>query len=75
MILTEYVENNTRIRHYSDQGMKIRQVETDAVYDDAVDYLPCKYTYVETDEPIEDFAEITDADKAEAYDILMGVSE
>lgn len=45
MIKTEYLDNNTRIRHYSDAGMKLRQVETDRVYDDAVDYLPCRYTY------------------------------
>jgi hypothetical protein len=30
----------------------IRQVETGIVYYDAVDVLPCKYTYEETDEPI-----------------------
>lgn len=51
MIVSENLENN-RIRHYSDSGMKIRQVETGIVYDDAVDVLPCKYTYEETDEPV-----------------------
>lgn len=54
MILTEFVENETRIRHYSDQYLKIRQVETGIIYEDAVDYLPCRYTYEETSEPIED---------------------
>lgn len=52
MIVSENLENN-RIRHYSDSGMKIRQVETGIVYDDAVDVLPCKYTYEETDEPVQ----------------------
>lgn len=33
--------------------MKIRQVETETVYEDAVDVMPCRYTYEETDEPIE----------------------
>jgi len=30
----------------------IRQIETGIVYQDAVDKMPCKYTYEETDEPI-----------------------
>ena len=49
------------IRTYSDLGMKIRQVETGYVYDDAVDVSPCRYTYEETDEPIE---VMEDADSA-----------
>lgn len=53
MIIEELVDGGTRIRHYSDLGMKIRQVETGIVYDDAVDIIPCKYTYEETDEPID----------------------
>lgn len=68
MILTELVDNNTRIRHYSDQYLKIRQVETGVVYDDAVDYLPCQYTYEETDIPIED----EEATPEEALNILLG---
>lgn len=51
MIRTEMI--GERIRHYSDTGMKIRQVETETVYEDAVDVMPCRYTYEETDEPIE----------------------
>lgn len=53
MIQTELVDGGTRIRHYSDLDLKIRQVETGIIYDDAVDVLPCKYTYEETDEPID----------------------
>lgn len=52
MIVTETLENN-RIRHYSDSGFRILQNETGLVYDDAVDVMPCRYTYTETDEPIE----------------------
>jgi hypothetical protein len=52
MIVTEMIDD--RIRHYSDRGMKIRQVETGKLYEDAVDIVPCPYTYVETDEPIDD---------------------
>ena len=68
MIRTEMV--GERIRHYSDEGYKIRQVETGAVYDDAVDVVPCRYTYEETDIPVEDEIE---AD--EALRILMGGAE
>lgn len=51
MIIEEIINN--RIKHYSDIGMKIRQIETDILYDDAVDSIPCKYTYEETNMPIE----------------------
>lgn len=52
MIVTEMIDD--RIRHYSDLNMKIRQVETGIIYEDAVDIVPCPYTYDETDEPIEE---------------------
>lgn len=41
-----------RIRHRSDEGFYIRQVETGNIYEDAVDYLPCQYLYEETNEYI-----------------------
>ena len=56
MIIEEYVEDGQRIRHYSDQNMMIRQVETGIIYVDAVDVIPCQYTYEETDIPIEEEA-------------------
>ena len=74
MIVFEYIEDGARIRHWSDAGKKIRQVETGNLYDDAVDVVPCRYTYEETDIPVEPSDEDL-ANKAEAYDILMGVSE
>ena len=52
MLVTEML-SETRIRHYSDQDMMIRQIETDILYEDAVDNYPCKYTYEETDISIE----------------------
>ena len=52
MIKEVLVEDGTRIKHYSDQDMMIRQIETDILYEEAVDYVPCRYTYEETDEPI-----------------------
>lgn len=53
MIREELVENNERVRHYSDENLKIRQVETGNIYEDAIDIIPCPYTYEETDIPIE----------------------
>lgn len=52
MIIEELIEDG-RVKHYSDAGMMIRQIETDILYEDAVDILPCRYTYEETNEPIE----------------------
>lgn len=39
-------------RTYSDQGLKIKQVETGRVYDQAIDVEGAPYTYKETDIPI-----------------------
>lgn len=57
MIQTEQISPK-RIRHYSDAGMMIRQVETGIIYQDAVDKIPCRYIYEETDEPIPDTYDI-----------------
>lgn len=40
------------IKHYSDSGFKIKQVETGVIYNEANDVVPCKYTYEETGIPI-----------------------
>lgn len=53
MVKTELLKDGTLIRHYSDIGMKLLQVETGMVYDDAIDIVPCQYTYEETKEPTE----------------------
>lgn len=53
MIIEEFVDDNTRVRHYSDENYMIKQIETGNLYEDAVDVIPCKYTYEETDIPIE----------------------
>lgn len=77
MIKTEFLNDGTLIKHYSDIGVMLLQVETGLKYSDPVDVVPCRYTYEETDELIE--AEDTDIsvieEKAAAYDILVGVSE
>ena len=62
-------------RTYSDKNFKIKQVETEAVYDEAIDVENSKYTYVETDELIEQ-EELSDIElKAKAYDIITGEVE
>lgn len=79
MIKTEFLNDGTLIKHYSDAGYMLLQVETGIKYADPVDVVPCRYTYEETDELIEsgetgeDMSEIEE--KAKAYDILTGVSE
>ena len=54
MLKSELIENGERIHHWSDADLKIRQIETGILYEDAVDNVPCRYTYEETDEPIEE---------------------
>lgn len=51
MVIEEAYGENL-VRHYSDRNMMILQVETGAQYVDAVDVLPCPYTYEETEVPI-----------------------
>ena len=40
------------VKHFSDSGLFIRQVETGIEYAEAIDILPCKYTYEEMEKPI-----------------------
>lgn len=54
MILTELLNDGKLIKHYSDKSVLLLQVETGVKYPDPVDVVPCRYTYEETDEPIED---------------------
>ena len=41
-------------RTYSDEGYRIKQIETSNVYDEAIDVEDAPYTYEETDMPIEE---------------------
>lgn len=63
MIKTQYPyvderdkERNDLIKHYSDEGKYILQVETGIEYAEAIDVYPCRYTYEETDKPVETVA-------------------
>ena len=52
MIIEEILTNNL-VKHYSDNGKYILQNETGIEYAEAVDVLPCRYTYSETQKNIE----------------------
>jgi hypothetical protein len=54
MILTEFLNDNTLIKHYSDKGVMLLQNETGMKYADPIDIYPCPYTYSETEELIAD---------------------
>lgn len=66
MIIIENLGNCER--RYSDQNVKLRQIETNTLWNDAVNAIPCRYTYEETDIPIED----EEATPEEALNILLG---
>lgn len=77
MIKTELLKDGTLIRHYSNIGMKLLQVETGMKYDDAIDIVPCKYTYEETNTPIETTEEDILAENADMKSALnlLGVEQ
>ena len=53
MIQTEFLNDGTLIKHYSDAGYMLLQNETGIMYADPIDVVPCRYTYSETEELIE----------------------
>ena len=59
-------------RTYSDRDMKIQKDGTEQMYDEAIDVADSGYTYTETDIPIEREEEDEQAQKAAAYDIIVG---
>ena len=44
-------KHNDLVKHYSDEGKMIIQLETGTEYEEAIDTYPCKYTYAEKVEP------------------------
>ena len=48
MIITEYLENNL-IKKFSDESKLLLQNESNKLFIEAIDILPCEYTYTETD--------------------------
>lgn len=69
MIIVENVGN--RERRYSNLGVKLRQVETGNLYDDAVDKVPCAYTYEETETPVDSYP----MEPQDALDLIFGGDE
>ena len=60
---------------YSDEGYRIHKLNTDEIYDEAIDVENAPYEYEETTEKIET-EEISEVEqKAKAYDILVGEVE
>lgn len=66
-ILSEMISEDC-IRHYSDLGVKLRQIETGEIFPDAVDVIPCQFTYEETNIPLGD----DEIDNEEFLQILLG---
>ena len=71
MIVQEKILDNL-IKTTSDCDLKIRQIETGHIYDSAIDIIPLKYTYEETEEKIglteEDYKKL-----AEEYKTLLDI--
>ena len=53
MIKIEIIYDGKLQHTFSDAGMPLLQVETGLVYDDAIDVIPCRYTYQEINAPTE----------------------
>ena len=53
MIIEEFLNEGKLVKHYSDKNVMLLQNETGVKYSDPVDVVPCRYTYTETDEPID----------------------
>lgn len=70
MIVQEIIEGRDLIKTYSNIGKPILQVETGAIYGEAIDIYPCPYTYEETD-PLDD----EEIENEEAFEIIMGDAE
>jgi len=70
-MIKEEVLSERLVRHYSDANFKIRQIETGAVYDEAVDVIPCRYTYEETDEQIGGDEEVTPEEALETLEEIL----
>ena len=71
-MIIETTLNNNLIMHKSDNNVMLLQVETNKKYASAIDTLPCKYTYIETEEPIPAPPDIHISDK-EFFDIIKEV--
>lgn len=53
MISIDFLNDCTLVKHTSDQGFLLLQVETGLKYAEPIDIMPCPYTYIETNELVE----------------------
>lgn len=63
MIKSEYLNDGTLVKHYSDAGVMLLQKETGEKYSEPIDIVPCPYTYEETDELIEVIEEVEETEE------------
>ena len=75
MIKTEFLNDGILIKHYSDKGVMLLQVETGTKYSDPIDVVPCRYTYEETDELIDEESEVENPDEATVEDYQDALTE
>lgn len=69
MIMTEIITIGTRqFQKTSSDTFMIRQIETGKIYQEAMDIIPCPYTYEESGELLPEL-ELTDS---EALSIILG---
>lgn len=63
-ITSKYVEVGGRmlIKHESDSGKMIRQIETGREYSSAIDTIPCKYSYEESERDVERYSRMEGED-------------
>ena len=53
IVVTDFEMNGRKlIKHESDSGKMMRQIETGREYASAVDVIPCRYTYEETEKDV-----------------------
>jgi len=71
MIIVERIEGRELEKRYSSTGMMVKQIETDTLYSEAVDIIPCPFTYEETDIPIDD----EPLEAQEVLDVIFGGRE
>ena len=69
------VPNTKTGEEWDKPQFKIRQDQTGALYDEAIDVENALYTYTETDIPVEAEATTETEQKAAAFDYLTGRSE
>ena len=71
MIIVERIEGRELEKRYSSTGMMVKQIETDTLYSEAVDIIPCPFIYEETDIPIDD----EPLEAQEVLDVIFGGRE